>query len=328
MFKLIAIVVILSLIALAKANVDEARCALYLDDCEACLSQKGCGWCEDGFCTAIKSDFCSGEISQNKARCSAKDEAIHVTETRDQCSTLQCASCLANPACTTCVAGESGFAVCVAASGGCTTDIYSNLPLNAVTSCPSVTSGTNPSNPEFITIILPTGSPTSLGEIAALIANAFNIIINPTPQLNYGNIVIVSVVLLTKRQVSTAPEKVTFYFQNVGGLSSSTLTTEFLNAANSGAFASTLGITSATTGATTTGTTGATTTGATTSSNSGTTTGHGGSAIHMSRGALAGIIIGCVIAGMVIIAIIAFFLLRRREAYPLPFRSPAAAYRP
>jgi len=322
MLKCIVIVVILSLIALAKANIDEARCALYLDDCDACLNQKGCGWCEDGFCTATKSDFCSGEISQNKEKCSTKEQ-IHASESRDQCSSLTCANCLLNSACQTCVAGSANLAVCVTGSTGCTTDIYSSLPLAAVTSCPSITSGTNPTNPLYITIILPTGSPTSLNEIAAVIANAFNAIIQPTPLLNYGNIVIISVVLQVGRQVSTAPEKVTFYFQNVGDLSSATLTTEFINGANSGQFASTLGITSATTGtATTAGQT--TTAGATGSSSSG----HGGSGIHISRGALAGIIIGCIIGGMIIIAIIAWLLLRRREAYPLPFRSPAAAYRP
>lgn len=54
----------------------------------------------------------------------------------------------------------------------------------------------------------------------------------------------------------------------------------------------------------------------------------GGSDVDLSRGALAGIIIGCLIGGALVVALIAFFIVHRRDAPHQAFRSPAAAYRP
>jgi len=70
------------------------------------------------------------------------------------------------------------------------------------------------------------------------------------------------------------------------------------------------------------------------SASSGTATKNGGgSDINMSDGALAAIIIGSILAGVAILALI-YFLARKRGVFhweksqPLPFRSPAASYRP
>jgi len=56
----------------------------------------------------------------------------------------------------------------------------------------------------------------------------------------------------------------------------------------------------------------------------------GGSTNQISDGALAGIIIGSIVGGAAIIALIAvaIYFCSRGPSYPLPFRSPAAAYRP
>lgn len=51
--------------------------------------------------------------------------------------------------------------------------------------------------------------------------------------------------------------------------------------------------------------------------------------VEISGGALAGIIIGALVVAAIIVAIIACIIYRRKiYSYPLPFRSPAAAYRP
>jgi len=48
----------------------------------------------------------------------------------------------------------------------------------------------------------------------------------------------------------------------------------------------------------------------------------------LSKGALAGVIIGVFFGAVILCLILLFIYLRTRETYPLPFRSPAAAYRP
>jgi hypothetical protein len=48
----------------------------------------------------------------------------------------------------------------------------------------------------------------------------------------------------------------------------------------------------------------------------------------ISKGALAGIIIGVFFGAVIIVAILFFLAVRRRDSYPMAFRSPAAAYRP
>jgi len=48
----------------------------------------------------------------------------------------------------------------------------------------------------------------------------------------------------------------------------------------------------------------------------------------LTGGQLAGVIIGVFFGAVILTAIILFIIYKRRETYPLPFRSPAAAYRP
>jgi len=61
---------------------------------------------------------------------------------------------------------------------------------------------------------------------------------------------------------------------------------------------------------------------------SGSTSSNSGGNDVVSRGALAGIIIACIIFGALVTALIIYLIYRRSRGYAAPFRSPAASYRP
>jgi len=292
----------------------EAQCAFILDDCEGCLKVKGCGWCEEGFCTAIDSDFCPKKPSLDNSKCSKAIQPIQravVRQSTDPCAVYtSCPACFAAVSsgygglnCSGCFDIVSSFFQCITQGGSCSAgNFFNQLPnsnFQSVTTCPTIdtTTGTFPgSSGETVTI-----SGSNLPNpvlFCPLIVSAMNSFKGYQPPLVASNCFV----------VTTFGNTITFEFQNRNDGSSKDFANDFIAATNSGTSAlSSLGITSVTTTGTGTG---------------------GGSEIGLSKGALAGIIIGCVIGGMFIIGIIAFLIYQQTQSYPLPFRSPAAAYRP
>ena len=51
---------VLLLASVAGAVDEDVRCVVYSDSCSGCLAA-GCGWCSEGFCSALKSDICAAD---------------------------------------------------------------------------------------------------------------------------------------------------------------------------------------------------------------------------------------------------------------------------
>jgi len=334
MRQTVILVLLICLLPLIKALGDaEGKCTQYLDDCSACLKQKGCGWCNDGFCTVEKSGNCPSTISQEESICGAQSKIRRSPETRgtqsecflasgadtascSACQALNCSSCISPtvaPDVEICVQPDpygiySGFVdPCFAIQVGGQAGVALGFSTQTCSAL-ALPSGTTPSHPTILTItgVTLTGTlQTPLG-LQLEIVITMNQIYNYNPRLQASNVPILSFSDSKKRQTSTATAS--FYFQDTSAISSDQFTKDFQSAVSAGAFT---GVTSGSV---------AVSPGA---------SGGGGGDAGISKGALAGIIIGSVFGGMLLIMIAAFLIYKWKESsQPSPFRSPAAAYRP
>lgn len=344
----IVLLVALIFVSAALAVKDDVACVVHSDDCGKCLSN-GCNWCSDGYCVSKESDICEAHkvatacpVSSPVVVPAAADRAARrlngtICESATNCA--QCAS-LAGDGCFVCIDSVTKLTKC-STTPQCVAPNYNaryewwiellhlNLNFTLQDGCP-VNFPAAPNSPTLafvIPVLIFTGiTSANIDDLpesyvkAQVLAVLYNII--PASFLNGRAIIIISVTFRNsdKRDAFQNAE-VLLKFADVGQLSAqgiaATLVAEQPAQFELAKGSEPINVEPFTPG---TGTTGAQ------------VTPRGGNSdddnLDLSKGALAGIIIGSIIGGALIIALIVWFVLRRRDAYPQAFRSPAAAYRP
>jgi len=296
-------------------------CINHFDNCEACLQTAGCGWCSEGICTSNTSKFCETPLLYDRSICVKTQKQRDVLQASDPCSALSgvgdyyCQACSAATTfqCIPCSTPQApGSYFCTSTASLCTSSFGlpygSSIQFEQVLGCPANNASIpTTADPVIITvtITLSSGSP----QIAATeIAAAMNEYFGFSPPLSAENVVVISVQTSNGTKRSSEAYKVEFYFTDAEGLTSAQLAQYFISAIESAPQSPLFGNLQPSA--------------ASISSNSGR-----GSA-GISKGALAGIIIGSVVGGMALIALIIFLFWRKSSASPLAFATPSASYRP
>jgi hypothetical protein len=312
------------------ATKDDVACVVHSDDCGRCVAN-GCNWCSDGYCVSKESEIC--ESNKVATECGVKpivQARQHGQRQAAVCESLFVCTDCQNAGCSLCVDSTTKLykcstdATCVASGYGATFEWWLaqfTIPGLSfkVGVCPKINTpaSDSPTLQIVIQVYLVNGAfPENLikGQIIAGLI----------PYLGIGSLTVENIIVqfgtVTKKRQSLDPTlhdaTVFIKFADVASLTSQGIAATLLQApglhydvapdsvpVNVSPYLPSTGTGSA-------------------------VIRNKSSGLHLSRGALAGIIIGCIIAGAIIIAVIAWFILRRRDAYPQAFRSPAAAYRP
>jgi hypothetical protein len=324
---------------------DDVACVIHSDDCGQCVSN-GCNWCSDGYCVSKESDIC--EAHKVATECSVKpivqqrQRGQQRQTTADVCESItSCDTCATRADCQVCVDPTTKLYKCSTGVGGdCLAGPYQaawewwipainlDLAFAKVTGsapCPVqlAPSANSPTIQFSFKVFIIAGSGASSihpSYLKGLLLSFLRGII-PPGKFDAVHITITIVNLSKKRQVldsnvHTADVLAKFTDQGTltaQGIAATLLQEDPTSTVAQGSQPLTVSPYLPTSGST----------GTQVTNRKG-----GNSNLHLSKGALAGIIIGCVIAGALLIAVIAWFILRRRDAYPQAFRSPAAAYRP
>jgi len=328
-FVIVALLCLFAFAAVRAIDEDE-RCVVHSDDCASCLDA-GCGWCSEGFCSAPDSDLCAGDVSffscpaprvvsRQAIDCNSPDLNVNCSTCPKSCvrcaeviwgGGFQCRSPGSN-----CNVRDPYEVDCTGDFGTSDLTIKIDWQLDVSSSCPA--SGWNAPLPLIQQDLLGTSPSACAANLKAYILSVLaglGITIKP----NHIHIHKSGPKVGKRDQQVSATQ---FYFEDPSdGYSSAAVASAYLGAFSTG----TTQIPPALVGAPyLVGGTVSTSTSTTTSN----VVGGGGSDIGLSKGALAGIIIGSIIGGMLLIALVAWLIIRSRRAYPQPFRAPAAAYRP
>lgn len=326
-------------VAAVLAVKDDVACVVHSDDCGSCVSN-GCNWCSDGYCVSKESDIC--EAHKVATECGVQPIVQQRQRGQRQavvCEAINtCSACAAAPSCRVCVDPVTHVPKC-SGSATCDVDPYNvqwewwipraglNTADFGVNTCP-VKKPAASNSPTLVIkfkvfVVQPGGSvPEGLftGSLINYIARFFG-----AGKVTEEHVLVQSYTLnppANKRQTLDQSDRdATVYVKFADGadFTAQGLAATILNGYTDNTVALAPGSAPITVNPYTP------TVGAGSVVNRG---GNGNSGVDLSKGALAGIIIGCVIGGALIIALIAFLILRRRDAYPQAFRSPAAAYRP
>jgi len=329
------------LIAVVIAQSAEERCALHFDDCHACLTDPGCGWCGD-YCVGKDSNLCEMKISLDKSSCASVDapSPLQARQTSHSCVGRGCNGCLGAVGGTCCefITNQSDPEPFSVASAECILDsqrylctdqayVRSNVQGFTVSQCIQEDTAII-----TLTVWLLLGQCPSLLEVQQFVADALTLEAPLT--INAVDIVIEIYIDLCGSTVTGMKRDLPNQFQGRGLLPGTTtivalhglspdinLYTQFLMDTQLRALACVsciAGLDILDAGSR----------GFIAPTGPSPASGNGGSST-ISGGALAGIIIACIIAGLIIAAIAAYIFYRRRSGdYPTPFRSPAASYRP
>jgi len=323
------LLIIACICALVVAQTPEEICALHFDDCQACLSDKACGWCGD-YCVSKESNLCEIKISHDRTLCPSVDAPVrHQAARQSSCFGQTCVGCNTASGCSYCQFVDPSLQLlsetCLPDSqrAFCTNPIYA--PSNS-TGFIDATCLTQPTTPVSVTVwFYLSGNPT-LFEVQVSVSEALSTVAPVTINANDIVIVIFVVVNVGKRDSSHlgargAPAGATTAVALYGVTPDPSrypqhnMDVDLQNLAKPGGVPGLTIVEAGSRG---------------TPSPSGTSTSGHSSSSSVSGGALAGIIIACIIAGLLIAAIAAYIYYRRRSSasYPAPFRSPAASYRP
>jgi len=338
-------ILLLSVLLFAAAVVavkDDVACVVHSDDCGRCVSN-GCNWCSDGYCVSKESDIC--EASKVATECGVKpivqDRQHGQRQSAPVCEAIyDCNTCAQTAGCSVCRQQPFLISKCSTTGTQCTAGIYNaqfewwilDVKINPSinwTAQPCLSIKPPASNSPTLKIkskifAVNPGSTFPRDYIRARIL-AFLALYIKGYTADYITIAEPVVITTGKRQTldSTSSDATALVkFADSPDVSAQAV------AATLVAYFDDTSITPDSQPITAspllpgTGASGGII-------STGNVVNRGGNkGIDISKGALAGIIIGCVIFGALLIALIAWLILRRRDSYPQAFRSPAAAYRP
>lgn len=340
-------ILLLSVLLFAAAVVavkDDVACVVHSDDCGRCVSN-GCNWCSDGYCVSKESDIC--EANKIATECGVKpivQDRQHGQRQATVCEAIyNCTQCAQTTGCAVCRQQPYLIGKCVASNSNCVANPYNAQfewwiqdvkidPVANWTSLPCVAVKPPASN-----------SPTLKIKSKVYLMTGVSGLTFPRDYIRARILKFLTAYISTyTADCITVQEPVTV----TSGGKRQTLDSTASDATALVKFADTTEVSAQAVAATLvayfddtslspdsqpvtaspllpgTGASGGII-------STGNVVNRGGNkGIDISKGALAGIIIGCVIFGALLIALIAWFILRRRDSYPQAFRSPAAAYRP
>jgi hypothetical protein len=339
-----AIIVLLGLlfVGAAFAAKDDVACVVHSDDCGKCLSN-GCNWCADGYCVSKESDIC--EADKVATSCPLKQISKSASADRTSrrfvpgiCeSATNCSQCANAAGCFVCVDPATRLTKC-STNPDCISPDYNLqyewwIPLIGFDF--SFAAGTCPGEfpPAFNSPILRliiaififgdaipdlADIPESLvkGKVLFWLRN-----ILPPELFDARQVLLFAASFDLKKRDSTQNAEILVKFADRGDITGQAIAATLLDEAPT-----VFSLDSNSPNVLvdpllpTTGTSGAAVQGRGSSNSD--------DDLELSKGALAGIIIGSIIGGALLIALIAWLIFRRRDAYPQAFRSPAAAYRP
>jgi len=318
------------------------RCSMLYETCDSCI-RNGCSWCADGYCAANGTDLCEPSLLTTK--CGHRAE-----RSGGSCdTTFACANCAVQAGCTVCVDIATLLFKCVSGSCGKSagTDPYAPVlfPSEASSfipqSCPVVLFP-GASAPIFnleITLPIVDTEQQYYQDLQNYVAQVISEYLKSTVTVN--SIIILSItfrngtVLHFAGRQSTADQLVTvqFTFADTPSFTAQQLGSTLVAAATAAPLPSFPGVSAPPPPmpVLAPGSPQLEVAPLQPSIGSGTPfVQNGGSDdISLSGGALAGIIVGCVIGAVLIGGIVAYFVLvRSRGSGSTAFRGPTAAYRP
>jgi len=331
--RLIIFVLCIATAALA-AVPNDISCMVHWDSCGACI-KSGCNWCSDGFCVSPNSDVCGANKRQQT--CALAVTSHRAVRSQPNCDAIfDCTTCLSSAAagCTACVDQTTQLFQCSSSSSCVISSPYnkynqwweSRFPTLLVfensASCPSAGTAASDSPTLLVTILDAYVTADLQVPPSAVQAFAISLLRLAGVAITADAVFIVEVVLEAGKRSSSpllgpVTAIATVQFADVGSFTAQGLAATVLQVAGANA---TLAVNSVP----------LTANAYLPSTGSGAAVGSSSSSgVNLSKGALAGIIIGCIVGGILLIAIIAYLIMRGRSAFsPSPFRAPSASYRP